>query len=97
MVVINPGNPTGQVLRREDLEALIKICHRNELVIVADEVYQQNTYKDNLPFLSVRKVLAEMGEPYSDNVELISMHSISKGLLGECGFRGGYFEAHNMS
>lgn len=38
-----------------------------------------------------------MGEPYRDTVELISMHSTSKGLLGECGLRGGYFEAHNLS
>jgi alanine transaminase len=29
MVVINPGNPTGNVLRREDIEAIIKICHDN--------------------------------------------------------------------
>ena len=26
----------------------------------------------------------------------MSLHSVSKGLLGECGLRGGYFEAHNM-
>ena len=25
-----------------------------------------------------------------------SMHSISKGLSGECGLRGGYFEVHNL-
>ena len=37
-----------------------------------------------------------MGEPYSDTVELISMHSISKGLIGECGLRGGYIETHNL-
>ena len=37
-----------------------------------------------------------MGEPYADNVELMSLHSVSKGLMGECGLRGGYFEAHNM-
>jgi len=37
-----------------------------------------------------------MGEPYSNNVELISMHSVSKGLQGECGLRGGYFETHNL-
>jgi aspartate/methionine/tyrosine aminotransferase len=37
-----------------------------------------------------------MGEPYSSNVELISLHSISKGLMGECGLRGGYFEAFNL-
>ena len=25
-------------------------------------------------------------------VELVSLHSVSKGFLGECGIRGGYFE-----
>lgn len=54
-----------------------------------------NIYGD-VPFISFRKVLAEIGEPYSSNVELISMHSVSKGLMGECGLRGGYFEIHNM-
>jgi len=38
-----------------------------------------------------------MGSPYSDQVELISMNSISKGMLGECGLRGGYMETHNLS
>jgi len=27
MVVINPGNPTGNVLRRDDMEDIVKICH----------------------------------------------------------------------
>lgn len=65
------------------------------MVILADEVYQNNIYRD-VPFVSFRKVLAEMGEPYSNNVELISMHSTSKGLIGECGLRGGYMETTNM-
>jgi len=65
------------------------------MVCIADEVYQENVYTED-KFISFRKVLAEMGEPYSNNVELISIHSISKGLMGECGLRGGYFEAHNM-
>ena len=38
-----------------------------------------------------------MGEPYSNSVELISMNSVSKGVLGECGLRGGYMETHNLS
>ena len=37
-----------------------------------------------------------MGEPYSNNVELVSMHSTSKGLQGECGLRGGYMETVNL-
>lgn len=65
------------------------------MVILADEVYQNNTYTD-VPFISFRKVMAELGEPYSNNVELISMHSTSKGLQGECGLRGGYMETVNL-
>ena len=64
---------------------------------MADEVYQQNVYKDGKEFISLRKVIHEMGEPYSDSVELISMNSTSKGILGECGLRGGYMETHNLS
>lgn len=29
-------------------------------------------------------------------IELVSFHSISKGVVGECGRRGGYFEVTNM-
>jgi aspartate/methionine/tyrosine aminotransferase len=39
MVVINPGNPTGQVLKRKCLEDIIKICHENSILLMADEVY----------------------------------------------------------
>jgi len=45
----------------------------------------------------MRKVLHDLGEPYASSVELVSMHSTSKGLIGECGLRGGYIEAHNLS
>ena len=82
---------------REDLEAIIKMCHREHIMIMADEVYQQNVYKEGKEFLSMRRVLHEMGEPYSEEVELVSMNSISKGMLGECGLRGGYMETHNLS
>ena len=45
----------------------------------------------------MRRVLSEMGEPYSSEVELVSMNSISKGVMGECGLRGGYMETVNFS
>lgn len=95
MVVINPGNPTGNVLSRQDIEDIIKICYEHRIVILADEVYQKNIYTEK-PFISFRQVLHELGAPYTDNVELISLHSVSKGLMGECGLRGGYFETVNL-
>lgn len=96
-VLINPGNPTGSILSVDNLRDLIKFCRDEGLIILADEVYQENIYdSESKPFQSVKKVLMEMGGQYSQTVELISFHSTSKGLLGECGRRGGYFECHNL-
>jgi aspartate/methionine/tyrosine aminotransferase len=41
-------------------------------------------------------VLHGMGAQHRHNVELLSFHSVSKGMLGECGKRGGYVEMTNI-
>ena len=59
---------------------------------MADEVYQANVYMpESFPWYSFKKVLRDMGDAYND-VQLVSFHSTSKGMIGECGRRGGYFE-----
>lgn len=96
LCVINPGNPTGQVLSRDNIEKVIQFAVEKGLFLMADEVYQDNVYAEGCKFHSFKKVLFELGEHYSSNVELASFHSISKGYMGECGFRGGYMEAVNL-
>lgn len=95
LVVINPGNPTGNVLPREHIEAVIKFAHEKKLFLFADEVYQDNVYADGCKFHSFKKVTSEMGEPYNQ-MELASFMSCSKGYMGECGLRGGYAEIVNL-
>ncbi|KAI8989375.1 pyridoxal phosphate-dependent transferase [Pilobolus umbonatus] len=96
MVIINPGNPTGQCLSEENIREIIQFCHDENIIILADEVYQTNTYQpERLPFHSFKKVLMSMGPDY-EGQELFSFHSTSKGMIGECGRRGGYFEAVNI-
>lgn len=95
MVVINPGNPTGQVLTRKNIEEIIKFARKHELFLLADEVYQDNVYAKDSRFHSFKKVLTEMGSPYSE-MELASFMSCSKGYMGECGLRGGYAEVINL-
>ncbi|CAG14442.1 unnamed protein product, partial [Tetraodon nigroviridis] len=46
-------------------------------------VYQDNVYSADCQFHSFKKVLYEMGPEYSNNVELVSFHSTSKGYTGE--------------
>jgi glutamate--glyoxylate aminotransferase len=96
LVFINPGNPTGQCLTEENIRDLIQFCYNNHMVLCADEVYQENIYNPSRPFISARKVLGKMPEPYHSNLELVSFHTVSKGAYGECGLRGGYMELHNF-
>lgn len=90
LVVINPGNPTGQCLSRQNQEEVVRMCHEEQIILIADEVYQDNIYVDNKNFQSFKKVAAELG--LLGAFPLISLNSISKGAVGECGRRGGYME-----
>ncbi len=87
IVVINPGNPTGAVLPEASVREVIDFAEAHGLVVIADEVYQDNTY--GAEFVSFAKVLG------AREVPLCSLHSVSKGYYGECGRRGGYLEVRN--
>ncbi|KAF9068317.1 transaminase [Rhodocollybia butyracea] len=94
LVVINPGNPTGALLSEDVQIELIRICEKHGLVLLADEVYQSNLHKPaSHPFTSFKKLVSKLQSP----VPLVSFHSTSKGVMGECGRRGGYFECTNIS
>ena len=82
MVVINPGNPTGQLLSEDNVRDIIKFAYEHKLFLLADEVYQGNIYTEKKKFVSFKKVLREIGYPYNQ-VCLASFHSISKGNAGE--------------
>lgn len=93
IVVINPGNPTGASLSPEDIKSVLDIAAEEKLVVIADEVYQTNVFVGE--FTSFKKRLRQLQQEVPgkyDNVELASLHSVSKGMVGECGHRGGYFE-----
>ncbi len=47
MVIINsPGNPTGAVYTREELEALAEVAVDEEILILSDEIYEKLVYDD---------------------------------------------------
>lgn len=92
LVVINPGNPTGEVLSLRAMNEILDICKDHKLVLFADEVYQDNVYTDEKSFNSFRKVALQKNSP----VEIASFHTVSKGFYGECGLRAGYAQIMNF-
>jgi len=46
VVLINPNNPTGAVYGRDALEAVARIADEHQLIVFADEIYDQMLYDD---------------------------------------------------
>lgn len=47
MVILNsPGNPTGSVYTREELEALVEVALTEDIFILSDEIYEKLIYDD---------------------------------------------------
>ena len=45
LVIINsPGNPTGAVYTRAELQAIVDVCADEEILILSDEIYEKLTY-----------------------------------------------------
>jgi len=44
VVLCNPGNPTGTVYTREELETVAALCREHGLFLISDEVYREFVY-----------------------------------------------------
>ncbi|XP_045469541.1 alanine aminotransferase 2-like [Harmonia axyridis] len=95
IIVINPGNPTCHILTKSNMEEIVKFAFKENLIIIADEVYQNDVLKDDCDFISFKRILNDMGKPYSD-IELVSLMSVSKGVFAESGIKSGYAEFVNL-
>ena len=82
LCVVNPGNPTGQLLSYENIKEIIQFAKEEGLFLMPDEVYQENIYQDGAQFHSFKKVLHDMGD-IAQNFQMASHHSASKGCYGE--------------
>ncbi|KAG7330531.1 hypothetical protein KOW79_006753 [Hemibagrus wyckioides] len=86
----------GHVQSKDSVAEVIRFAAKEKLFLMVDEVHQDIVYGKGIEFYSYRRVLSEMGLPYSSSVELASFNSISKSVMGECGLRGGYLELVNL-
>jgi aspartate aminotransferase len=86
ILVSNPGNPTGAVYSREEIEMLGEIAKENDLYIIADEVYREFCY-DGMEFISFASIPG-----IEENVIIVD--SISK-RFSACGARIGSVATKN--
>jgi aspartate aminotransferase len=82
----NPGNPTGTVLTREEMELVCQIAKEHDLFVIGDEVYREFVY-ENEPLQSILQL-----EGLEENAIVID--SVSK-RFSACGARIGCIISHN--
>lgn len=87
IVICNPGNPTGYLYSKEELEQLRDIVKKHDLFLFADEVYREFCYDGAQPF-SVLNL-----EGIENNVIMID--SVSK-RYSMCGARIGAMVSKNQ-
>jgi len=46
LLISYPNNPTGAIMEREDLEKLVPIIVKHDLLVISDEIYSELSYKD---------------------------------------------------
>ena len=92
IVIVNPSNPTGGVLSRETLEKLSQLAIKNDLLVVADEIYSQLVYDDtkhvsiaSLPGMKERTItLGGFSKAYSMTGWRLGYMCAPKGIIAAC-------------
>jgi aspartate aminotransferase len=86
MLIMNsPGNPTGSVYTREELEAIVSVAAEEDIYVLSDEIYEKLVY-DDIKHVSV----ASLSKEAYDLTITINGFSKSYAMTG---WRLGYFAA----
>ena len=80
IVVINPNNPSGAVYDRQTLKGIVDLAEKHELVVLADEIYDQMVYED-ASFIPMATLV--------ENTVCLTYSGLSK-IYRACGYRVGW-------
>jgi cystathionine beta-lyase len=61
LILCNPHNPVGRVWKREELEQIAAICHKHNVLVVADEIHGDIVYQPHhyTPYASLSEAAAQ--------------------------------------
>lgn len=76
IIICNPGNPTGYLYTREELQKLADIALKHDIVIISDEVYREYVYdgKQQISMLEFKEA--------SENIIIIDSESKRYSMCG---------------
>lgn len=82
LILCNPSNPTGSVLKKEELNLIVETAYENNLIILCDEIYEKLIY-NNLQFQGIAGIIKNIKD------KVIIVNGVSK-TYSMTGWRIGY-------
>ena len=86
VVLTSPSNPTGQVMSKDDLQMIADFAVKNDILVIADEIYEKLIYDEDKQHISI----ASLGKEIYDRTIVINGVSKSYAMTG---WRIGYTAA----
>ncbi len=80
IVIINPNNPSGAVYSRETLSQIVALAGKHDIVLLADEIYDQMVY-DDAEFIPLATLVTD--------AVCLTFSGLSK-VYRACGYRVGW-------
>lgn len=78
VVILNsPSNPTGRLIEREELEAIVDVCAQRGVFVISDETYDRFVF-DGSPFASA----APLANRFPDTVIVVGSFSKTYAMTG---------------
>jgi len=74
--ICTPGNPTGAVISKQQMQWLINKAEEFDFIIASDECYSEIYFNDEKPPCGLLEAAAEMGN--TDYTRCVVFHSLSK-------------------
>jgi aspartate/methionine/tyrosine aminotransferase len=91
LLIVNPGNPTGVVYTKKQVQTAINWTKRRNIHLIVDEIYALSVYNSPTPFVSIVKM---MENNLGDHVHIL--WGLSKDF-GASGLRVGVLYSQNKA
>lgn len=90
LILSSPANPTGTMIRKDQLQAIVDWCVQHKVVLIYDEIYERLVLKDQ-PHVCALALTDEAGAEF-----VVSVNATSKSLA-MTGWRMGYLLSHSQN
>lgn len=81
LIVCNPHNPVGRVYTREELEAVLALCRKHDMLVICDEIHCEFDFEDrHIPFFSLSEEAAQHSVTLSSAGKICNIPGLPMGF-----------------